>query len=536
MEIVLADGMFFKYDWFPVPLGYDARKTSWFKSAVAAEGEVVWMDPGKSGASNILLLTCAKAVMINGKADAVLMINILPTTISNEFVITRSTDCFAFIATPESLVAREDIASKKLVWTLSEKEKSEYYKAVISKFDFGRKGVFTTVLNGERLDVAYCPMTPGKFIIGVAAQRRKINEKAGNMLRRVEKEKNLYISSSSEYINGKILLYLGIGFAVSLLMLFFAAWAAVRIGRPISRLEEGVKLLGQRKFNERIMVKSNDEFQELAETFNSMAVELGRQIKSLRDNIAHQERARHELAVASEIQKSMLPDASLTFPEHDEFDIYAEMHPAREVGGDFYDFFFVDKKHLFFTVGDISGKGFSAALFMMRTLTLLRHEAEERLPPDEIFINVSNELCHNNDSCMFFTGICGLLNIGDGEVVLCNAGHPLPYLRQGRNFEPVPMESGIVVGPMPLKDKCFVVKRFTLAKGDTLFLYTDGITEAFNPQKLEFQSERLHAALRKLSGGNPHEIITGISRAVAEFIQGAPQSDDISMLSIKYYG
>ena len=535
MAITFPNGLFYKYDWFPVPLDYDARKTDWFKKAIDGKGEVVWLDPAKSPASNRLLLTCAKAILVDGKIVAVLMIDVLPTTISNEFVITRGTNCYAFIVSPAgNIVSREDPATRRMVWNISDKEKAEFRKA-FTKIVPGSQGSFHTKFRGDRLDVAYCAMTPGKFVIGVAAPRKEAEEKASKAMYRIESEKDQYVISASEYIDNKIMFYLGIGILVSLGMLMVAAGVAVRIGKPISQLEDGVKQLGKRKLNERIELKSYDEFQDLGDTFNAMAAELGNQIKRLRENIAHQERARHELAVASEIQKAMLPDASLTFPDHDEFDIYAEMHPAREVGGDFYDFFMVDEKHLFFAVGDISGKGLSAALFMMRALTLLRHEAEDGLPPDEIFTNVGNELYQNNDSCMFFTASCGILDISNGEVILCNAGHPLPYLRHEHSFKTVEMNTGIIVGPMPLGKEQFEFKRLVLTKGDTLFLYTDGIIEAFNNKNVEFQSKRLQASLQRLAGANPREVLDGVAKDVKEFIDGAPQSDDITMLTVKYY-
>lgn len=537
MGIALPNGLFFKYDWFPVPLDYDVRKTLWFQSAIAQKGEVAWLEPVLSAVSNKLILTCSKAVIVNGKTVAVIMFDVLPQTISNEFIITRGTGCFAFLVAPSGeIVAREDMVTKKLVWRLPRKEKMEFQKAVIEKIKTGKKVIFNTTFQDGRLDVAYCPMSPGGWGIGVAAPMENIRAAARKVADKIKEKKKVYILSTREYIETRILLYLGIGLVVSVIMLFLAAWIARHIGKPIAQLEAGVERLGERKLNEKIKLNSNDEFQDLGETFNAMASELNKQIENLKENIAHQERARHELLVASEIQRSMLPEVSLVFPEHDEFDIYAEMHPAKEVGGDFYDFFFVDKNHLFFAIGDISGKGLPAALFMMRSLTLLRHEAEDGVAPDEIFVNVGNELEHNNDSCMFFTGTCGLLDITTGEVVLSNAGHPLPYLRHESSFEEVKMENGMIVGALPLKREQFSTKKLKLQKGDTLFLYTDGVTEAFNPKLVEYQSERLRAALHKLTGANPREILDSITKSVTDFAEGAPQSDDITMLTIKYHG
>ncbi|MBU8902111.1 MAG: SpoIIE family protein phosphatase [Victivallales bacterium] len=537
MGIALPNGLFFKYDWFPVPLNYDVRKMPWFKNAIAKKGEVAWFDPTPSSANNKSLLTLSQAVVVNDKIEAVIMINILPQTISNEFVITRGTDCFAFLVAPSGeVVAREDIITKKLIWKLSPEEKLEFKNKIMPKITIGKKINFSTIFKGNHLDVAFSPILPGRWGVGIATPIKSIHSAAGKAIAKIKEKQKVYILSTHQYIEEKTLIYLGIIFTGSIVILLIAAWIALHIGKPIKQLESGIKEFGKRNLDERIKITSNDEFQELGETFNAMAIELNKQINNLRNNIAHQERTKNEFLVAAEIQGAMLPDVSMPFPEHDEFDIYAEMHPAKEVGGDFYDFFFVDKKHLFFTIGDISGKGLSAALFMMRSLTLLRHEAEDGFAPDEILVNVGNELEHNNELCMFFTGTCGLLDITTGEVALSNGGHPPPYLRRDNSFDAIKTENGIIVGALPLKKEQFSITKLKLKKGDTLFFYTDGVTEAFNSKGEEYQSKRLHAALQKLKGANPREILEGVSKSITAFTANAPQSDDITMMTIKYYG
>ena len=537
MGIALPNGLFFKYDWFPVPLDYDIRKLQWFKQAVAQKGKVVWFDPTLSSVSNKLLLTFSQALVCKDKIEAVIVIDIFPQTISDKFIITSGTDCFAFLVAPSgNVVAREDMTTKKLIWKLSPEEKMEFQNAIMKKISTGKKARFITVFKEERLDVAFSPMSSGGWGVGVATSMKSIRSAAGKAVGKIKKKKEAYILFTRQYIEERILIYLGLGLLVSIIILFIAGWLALHLGKPIALLEFGVKQFGKRKLNEKIELESNDEFQELGETLNAMASTLNEQIKSLRKNITHQERARHEMLVASEIQRAMLPDVSLVFPEREEFDIYAEMHPAKEVGGDFYDFFFVDEKHLFFAIGDVSGKGLPAALFMMRSLTLLRHEAKDGFAPDEIFVNVGNELEQNNEQCMFFTGICGLLDVASGEVVLSCAGHPPPYLRHGKSFDTVKIESGIIVGALPLKKEQFSITKLQLKKGDTLFFYTDGITEAFNAKGEEYLTKRLHAALQKLTGANPREIFEGVSKSITKFIDDAPQSDDITMMTIKYYG
>ncbi|MDD5598565.1 MAG: SpoIIE family protein phosphatase, partial [Victivallaceae bacterium] len=528
--IALPNGLFFKYDWFPVPLDYDVRETRWFKTAVAGKGEFTGFDPARSQSSNKLLLTISKAVVVDGRVEAVLVLDILPQSVSNDFIVTRGTGCFAFIAASSgNIVAKEDLAGKKLLWNISPHEKTELDN-ITKRIIPGRKMSFATTCSGERLDVAFVPMTPGAWGIGVATPIRNIRTVAGKAVGEIREKKDAYILSTRKYIEARALTYLGIGFIASVIMLSLAVGLALHIGKPVAQLEAGVEQLGKRKLDRKIELNSYDEFQELGDTFNAMALELNCQIESLKENITHQERVRQELLVAAEIQRSMLPDTSAVSAAHDEFDIYAEMHPVKEVGGDFYDFFFVDEKRLFFTIGEISGKGLSAALFMMRSRTLLRHGAEDNVPPDEIFVNVGNELEKNNDSCMFLTGVCGLLDIDSGEVVLSNAGHPPPCLRHSGEFEALQTDKGVVVGALPVNGDQFAVTRLQLKKGDTLFFYTDGVTEAFNARGEEYQFERLYAALRKLSGASPREILDGISDSIADFAEGASQSDDITML------
>ena len=537
MGIALPNGLFYKYDWFPVPPDYDVRKISWFKDAIAAKGKIVWFNPALSSASNKPLLTFSQAVMLNAKVEAVIMIDVLPETISKEFVVTRGTACFAFLVAPSGeVVAREDMNTKKLIWKLSAKEKMEFQNNIMRKITTGKKASFSTTFKGMRLNVAFQPMFPGRWGVGVATPMQNVDSAVGKTVSRINRIKEDYIFSTRKYIKKKVLIYFGIGFTAALAMLFIAVWTALRISKPIKQLEAGVKELGKRNLNQRIEINSNDEFQELGETFNMMAYELSSQIKNLRENITQQERAKNELLVAAEIQRAMLPDVSMPFPEHDEFDIYAEMHPAKEVGGDFYDFFFVDEKYLFFAIGDISGKGLSAALFMMRSLTLLRHEAKDGFLPDEILLNVGNELEHNNEPCMFFTGTCGLLDITTGDITLSNGGHPPPYLRHANKFEPVETANGMIVGALQLTEKDFSITKLKLEKGDTLFFYTDGVTEAFNDKNEEYLPERLHATLQKLSGANPREILEGVSKSITDFTGNAPQSDDITMMTIKYHG
>lgn len=251
---------------------------------------------------------------------------------------------------------------------------------------------------------------------------------------------------------------------------------------------------------------------------------------------AAKERIESELTVARDIQKNIVPKIFPPFPDVPEIDIHASIETAKEVGGDLYDFFFVDDDHLFFVIGDVSGKGVPASLFMAVSITLLKAKAKKGMQTDNILYKVNNELCTNNETAMFVTAFCGIINIRTGEIVYSNGGHNPPYIRRASgDVEPLPCHSGIPLGVM--EDFTFDREVVSLKPGDTLVLYTDGVTEAINRQEEFFTDGCLEDFLRNT--GNIHsarDLVQSISGAVHAFAAGAVQSDDIALLAITYNG
>ncbi len=242
-----------------------------------------------------------------------------------------------------------------------------------------------------------------------------------------------------------------------------------------------------------------------------------------------------ELTVAREIQMSIVPKIFPAFPERPEFDLFAILEPAKEVGGDLYDFFLLDDDHLCFTVGDVSGKGVPASLFMAVTKTLLKAKADIKLGPEEILYQVNNDLCEDNDSGMFVTGFLGILTISNGNVVFSNGGHNIPYLlRKNGELEVLPKIPGMALGVV--EDYPYVCAGVQLREGDSLVMFTDGITEAMNPAGELFSEERLEDALRSFGGGNAIDEVNHILQTTRQFVNGAGQSDDITILVIQYLG
>jgi len=282
-------------------------------------------------------------------------------------------------------------------------------------------------------------------------------------------------------------------------------------------------------------VKSSDEVGKLAGSFNYMKDSLKQYIKDLTETTAAKERIESELKIAHDIQMGILPKVFPPFPDRKEFDIYAFMEPAKEVGGDFYDFFLIDEDHLCFVIGDVSGKGIPAALYMAVTKTLIKAISYRGMTPEEILISVNKELSYENDSCMFATIFLGVLNTRTGEVLYSNGGHNSPLiLRKDKKVQFLEGKRGLVVGAM--KDSIYETEQFKLQLGEVLFMYTDGVTEAMNLQEEAFSEDRLKREVISLYGGSIQKMIKGVMEGITSFSQGMPQSDDITMMMIQFNG
>jgi sigma-B regulation protein RsbU (phosphoserine phosphatase) len=282
-------------------------------------------------------------------------------------------------------------------------------------------------------------------------------------------------------------------------------------------------------------IKTGDEIETLAVSMEKMTVDLITYIRDLTSVTAEKERIGAELDVATKIQASMLPYIFPAFPERSEFDIYASMLPAKEVGGDFYDFFLIDDSTLAVVMADVSGKGIPAALFMVIARTLIRNNAQYGKTPNEVFETVNNILYENNDAGMFVTAFMGYLDINTGEFTFVNAGHNPPAIRTGGGkYEYLKTRPGLVLAGR--KGMSYKQSEITLQKGDELFLYTDGITEAQNNERKLFSDPRLITVINNCLDLPLKELTLSIKHEIDEFAEGAEQADDITMLALRYHG
>lgn len=285
---------------------------------------------------------------------------------------------------------------------------------------------------------------------------------------------------------------------------------------------------------QKIEISTGDEIEELGGAVNVMIEKLEEYIENLTAVMSEKERIGAELGVATHIQSSMLPCIFPAFPDRNEIDIYATMTPAKEVGGDFYDFFMVDDRHLAIIMADVSGKGVPAALFMVIGKTLIKDHTVPGRNLGEVFTEVNNILCESNDNGMFITAFEGVLDLVTGEFRYVNAGHERPFIyRKGKGYEEYKTRVGFVLAGMEnIKYKEQVIQ---LEVGDKIFQYTDGVTEATDKDNQLYGMDRLNSVLNlKCPACSPEETLKLVKEDIDAFVGGADQFDDITMLCLEY--
>ena len=266
-----------------------------------------------------------------------------------------------------------------------------------------------------------------------------------------------------------------------------------------------------------------------------MEEQIQRYVENLTRATAEKERIGAELSLATRIQYAMMPHVFPAFPECAEFDVYASMDPAKEIGGDFYDFFLIDDDHLCMVVADVSGKGIPAALFMMVSKIILQSCAMLGNSASEILTRTNEAVCSNNPEQMFVTVWLGILEISTGKLTAANAGHEHPVLKRvDGGFDLIKDKHGLVIGAMDgVQYKDY---ELMLYPGDKLFVYTDGVPEATDVENKLFGTERMLTALNEDPDAAPDQILMNIRRAVDKFVQDAEQFDDLTMLCMEYKG
>lgn len=339
-----------------------------------------------------------------------------------------------------------------------------------------------------------------------------------------------------------ILLYTGIGFILLTIALTIAFIPINQISKPLQHLVKFTNELVNHDFHipetnlnnlYLISSKSSDEVGQLSEAFLTMQFSLSQYIIDLRNTTIAKESMEGQLRIANAIQMNMTPKKFHTLPDNKIFNIYGTMLPAKEVGGDLFNFFMIDDEHLGFTIGDVSDKGIPAALFMAMTNTLIKAIALSGLSPAEVLYKANNELCKENDQCMFVTLVFGILNTKTGAVEFANAGHnPFIVMKSDCSAEYKKMSPGMVLAAF--ENITFTNEQFTLNLNDTIFLYTDGVTEAMNKQHILFGEHRLLEIVGELGELPLPDLINSTLNRLDSFVDGYEQSDDITILALRF--
>ena len=329
-----------------------------------------------------------------------------------------------------------------------------------------------------------------------------------------------------------------------LFILALYQWMAKRMIRPIADIEKEVKKFVELSHENddpkqlvyhKPSIHTGDEMEVLSEAVATMTEDLKKYMVDLLRETAEKERMGAELDVATRIQASALPNIFPAYPECKEFDIYASMDAAKEVGGDFYDFFKIDEDHLGLVVADVSGKGVPAALFMMASKIMIKNHASITMEPAEVLTQVNNQLCEGNEAEMFVTVWFAVLEISTGKIKAANAGHEYPAIcRKGGEFELFKDKHDFVLAGM--EDYEYSQYDMQLQPGDRLFLYTDGVPEATNADHELFGTDRMLEWLNKEKEVTPEQLAKKVREGVDLFVKDAPQFDDLTMLAITYWG
>ena len=319
-----------------------------------------------------------------------------------------------------------------------------------------------------------------------------------------------------------------------LLMLFFFIRIITRELRPLHRLAKGAETIASGNFDTKLPeLKREDEIGQLSNSFDNMQQSLVKYIEELKDTTAEKASIERDLRIASSIQMGMLPENFPTKAEREDVQLYASLTPAKEVGGDLFDFYFRGNK-LFFCIGDVSGKGVPASLFMAVTRSVFRTVSAHESKPDRIMSTINTTIADMNKTHMFVTLFVGVLDLPTGMLHYCNAGHDAPLL-VGAGVGELPCDPNIPVGFMPSWE--YSLQEALIYEDTTIFLFTDGLTEAMNADHELFRMERvIDVATKVLSmkEQEPHHFIEHMTNAVHEFVGDAEQSDDLTMMAIQY--
>ena len=509
---------------------WDYTTASWYKSAKETDG-VIFTTPYMDTFGRGLMLTCAAPVY--DEADrfvGVIALDMMVADLSKTVLdIDFGPGSYGFLVNKTGdIIVSPNMEYDGTFQKVSDPDcpAHEAADSILS----GQNGV-TTV--SDDIYYAYAPISSADWTLVVHMPADMVTEPAENIRENIAARTDGTADTIDKSILQTGLISLAVFAIIVGVVILLSGSFSRRLTGPLLELREDVEHISGGEITRQATVHRNDEIGDLAAAFNAMAGALDHYIRDLTAMTAEKERIGAELDVATHIQASMLPCIFPPFPNREEFDVFASMYPAKEVGGDFYDFFLVDDTHLAVVVADVSGKGVPAALFMVIGKTLIKDHTTQGKDLGEVFMEVNRLLCEGNAEEMFITAFEGVLDLKTGELRFVNAGHETPFIcHAGGQYEPYKIRAGFVLAGM--ENTRYKMGSVMLQPGDKIFQYTDGVTEATNAENELYGMQRLAAVLNRNADAAPNALIPAVKADIDAFVGSSPQFDDITMLSLEF--
>lgn len=525
-----------------LPDFYEADTRQWYQRARLTEmGETVYSDVMEDIHEGRDCIVCARPVYLNGKIVAVAGVGSYLDTV-NEAVLntTIGESGYAFLVNERGRVmvsgaqSGETAADADANTDLRDSGNAALAEAA-EDMVFGESGLKKLTLDGREVYLAYASLDGLGWSFVTVMDVEEVIAPARESQQGILALTNEISRRQNEAIKQTIYLFLGIMLAAATVIGVVSILFTGKLTAPIRRLTQDVKRIDGGNLNSPICITTGDEVEELGNAFHAMTVQLQQYIGSLAAATAEKERIRTELSLASRIQADMLPDSGQVLRERQEISLYASMTPAKEVGGDFYDFFLTDEDHLVVLIADVSGKGVPASLFMVVARTLLQSCIEGGDTLAEAVSEVNDRLCAQNKNGMFVTAWIGVLTLSTGALAYVNAGHNPPLLgNQKEGYTYLKERGGFVLAGMEGME--YSRKELQMREGDILFLYTDGVSEANDEKGSLYGEARLLELLNSRSDTEPEKMAKAVWNDIQDFQGKAEQFDDITMLVLNYRG
>ena len=525
------------------PLRFDPRERQWYQQA-AETGGLVFSEGEEDAVTGVYCVECAMPVYDpQGRLQAVIGTDLFLDEME-EVIKSGSLDGERALLVNQD--GRAVLPPQAAVFPMAEADRGGDLRDSAFR-QLGRvtgdamKGFSVGVVSAELADGKYyitaSPIEAAGWVL-VSAYSQKIAGRPAttlqNNLEQIQKESQ---STYQEKTKSYMTMALALLAAVTLITIYGALTLGRRIVAPLNSITKRISDLGgsDLEFQMEDSFRTGDEVEQLAEAFSSLSHKTAVYMDEVVRVTAEKERIGTELSLATEIQTSMLPHIFPAFPNRPDFDIYASADPAREVGGDFYDYFLIDSDHLCVEIADVSGKGVPAALFMMVSKIILQSVAMQGISPAEILRKTNEALCSNNEAEMFVTVWLGIVELSTGRLTAANAGHEYPVLMDpDGQFRLYKDRHGFVLGGM--EGSVYREYELQLEPGAKLFIYTDGVPEANNPRGELFGTDRMLRALNEAPAAGPKDVLDNVKQSVSRFTEDAEQFDDLTMLCFQYFG